>query len=140
MFIVFYRWVLSNKKQPMNQILLWIIVAISINLLLFLPAYYRKTDKLTDISYSCTFIILSIMMIIYHNVWIAGLMIIIRALRLWAYLLVRIINIKKDSRFDEMRNNRKKFMQFWLLQGLTVVIISIPLLLSSNNNFSSLFW
>ncbi|MEI8008345.1 MAG: hypothetical protein WCI00_02650 [bacterium] len=66
----------------MNQIFLGLTIALTINLLMFFPAYYWKTDKLTDISYSFTFIVLSTIMIIYHNTWIAGLMIIIRALRL----------------------------------------------------------
>ncbi len=120
----------------MNQIFLGLTIALTINLLMFFPAYYWKTDKLTDISYSFTFIVLSTIMIIYHNTWIAGLMIIIRALRLWMYLLIRIMKIKRDNRFDKMRNDRKKFIQFWLLQGITVAIISIPLLLSSNNHIS----
>ena len=122
----------------MNQILLWLTISLGINVAMFFPAYYWKTDKLTDISYAFTFIVLSTIMIYYHNTWIAGLMIIIRALRLWSYLLIRIIKIRRDTRFDEMRNDRKKFIQFWLLQGITVAIISIPLLLSSNNTISIL--
>jgi len=83
---------------------------------MFIPAYFFKTDKLTDISYALTFITLSLLMIIYQDIWIVSLMIIVRAIRLWTYLLIRIFKIQKDNRFDEMRNDRKKFIKFWLLQ------------------------
>ena len=123
----------------MGLLITWLILSIVINLIMFIPAYFLKTDKLTDISYALTFIILSSMMIIYQDIWIISLMIIVRAIRLWIYLLIRILKIKKDNRFDEMRNNRKKFIKFWLLQWISVAIISTSLLLSTSNDVW-IFW
>lgn len=118
----------------MTLLITWLILSISINLIMFIPAYFFKTDKLTDVSYAITFITLSLLMIIYQDIWIISLMIIIRAIRLWTYLLIRIMKIQKDNRFDEMRNNRKKFIKFWLLQWFSVAIISSSLLLSMSND------
>jgi len=118
----------------MELLIIWLIISIVINLIMFIPAYFFKTDKLTDISYALTFIVLSLLMIIYQDIWIVSVMIIIRAIRLWTYLLIRIFKIQKDNRFDEMRNDRKKFIKFRLLQWLSVAIISTSLLLSTNND------
>lgn len=118
----------------MTLLITWLILSIGINLIMFIPAYFFKTDKLTDISYALTFITLALLMIIYQDIWIVSFMIIIRAIRLWTYLLIRIMKIQKDNRFDEMRNDRKKFIKFWLLQWLSVAIISSALLLSTSND------
>lgn len=123
----------------MELLITWLIISIVINLIMFITAYFFKTDKLTDISYALTFIVLSLLMIIYKDIWIISLMIIIRAIRLWTYLLIRIMKIQKDNRFDEMRNDRKKFIKFWLLQWISVAIISTSLLLSTNNDVW-IFW
>ncbi len=123
----------------MTLLITWLVLSIWINLIMFIPAYFFKTDKLTDISYALTFITLSLLMIIYQDIWIVSLMIIVRAIRLWTYLLIRIFKIQKDNRFDEMRNDRKKFIKFWLLQWLSVAIISSSLLLSTNNDVW-IFW
>ena len=37
------------------------IIALGLNILMFIPAYIWKTDKLTDISYAVTFTLLGIM-------------------------------------------------------------------------------
>jgi steroid 5-alpha reductase family enzyme len=123
----------------MELLITWLTLSIVINLIMFIPAYFFKTDKLTDISYALTFIVLSLLMITYHNIWIISFMIIIRAIRLGTYLLIRIMKIQKDNRFDEMRNDRKKFIKFWLLQWISVAIISTSLLLSTSNDVSILW-
>jgi steroid 5-alpha reductase family enzyme len=113
-----------------------LIISILLNLLMFIPAFLFKTDKLTDISYSLTFILLSLIMIFYKDVYIVSILIIFWALRLGIYLLIRIIKIKKDKRFDNIRNSPLKFLGFWFLQGISVWLISVPLLLLNNNNVS----
>ena len=123
----------------MEPLITWLILSLWINLLIFIPAYFFKTDKLTDISYSVTFIVLAVLMIIYQNVFFASILIIIWALRLWTYLLIRIFTIKKDKRFDTMRASRTKFIKFWILQGISVWVILLPFLLSINNEIS-LLW
>ena len=97
----------------MNTLLATFIFSVGVNMLMFLPAYFFKTDKLTDISYALTFIALAIFGLINHAVTfpslILALMIFAWAIRLGAYLLNRIRKIGKDKRFDE---RREKFWSF----------------------------
>lgn len=112
------------------EILITLIVSLGINLAMFIPAFIFKTDKLTDISYAVTFVVvalfgffsgdISLLKIIY--VGAIGLW----AVRLGSYLLIRISKIGKDKRFDGMRENFFRFLRFWFLQGLTVWVVMIP--------------
>jgi len=114
----------------MNTILTLLAVSIIINLTMFVIAYYLKTDKLTDISYAVTFIVLAVSGLISANgtlpSTILTVMICIWALRLGIYLLQRIRKIGKDKRFDGRRENFWSFLGFWLLQGVTVWIVMLP--------------
>jgi steroid 5-alpha reductase family enzyme len=117
----------------MDFILWMFIVSLAINVFMFIPAFIIKTDKLTDASYSVTFIVVAIFGYLFSSKSTAHLycllMIILWALRLGIFLLVRINKLKKDSRFDGMRENFYKFLGFWLLQGVTVFIILVPSIL-----------
>jgi steroid 5-alpha reductase family enzyme len=113
--------------------LFWaLLISMVINLALFLPAYFLKTDKITDLSYSATFIILSIIGFVLSTkspAQIAGLvMIMLWALRLGGFLFIRVNIVGKDSRFDEMRPKFWSFLRFWAFQGLTVFIVLSPML------------
>jgi steroid 5-alpha reductase family enzyme len=63
------------------------------------------------------------------NKTILAIMIALWSLRLGGFLFIRIQKMKKDKRFDGMRESFTKFIKFWLLQGLTVWIILIPTIL-----------
>jgi hypothetical protein len=43
----------------MNIILWTLIVSLGINIFMFIPAFIYKTDKLTDISYAVTFMVVA---------------------------------------------------------------------------------
>ena len=60
-------------------------------------------------------------------------MILFWALRLGIFLFIRIKKIKKDRRFDGIRENFFKFFKFWFLQGITVWIILLPSLMFFNS-------
>ena len=110
-----------------------LIISIAINMLLFLPAYFFKTDKLTDVSYSLTFVVLALLAISTGGVTASSLilllMILIWAARLGSYLFLRIKKIGKDKRFDDMRGNFWSFGRFWLFQALTVWLVLLPSLM-----------
>lgn len=107
-----------------------LIVSVVLNLTFFTLAYILKTDKFTDITYAISFIVL-----ISFNLFIAdqvtfpliaaSIMIYLWAIRLGGYLMYRITKITKDDRFDEMREKFFSFLGFWILQAITVAIISI---------------
>ena len=51
-----------------------------------------------------------------------AMMVVLWGVRLAGYLLYRIVRIKRDARFDGIRENFWKFFQFWLFQGIAWVM------------------
>ena len=100
-----------------------------IQAVLFVPAFIRQTDKLTDFSYGLTFIILALFGLLQSaqtiGHYLLSLMIIIWALRLAVDLVIRIRKIRRDKRFDGMREKFFSFAGFWLLQGVSVWAIML---------------
>lgn len=97
----------------------------------FAIAATLRTDKVTDLSYGLTFILVSWTgLVLSKNLnLVTGLLIIavtIWGLRLGIYLFIRILKIQKDSRFDEIRGQFLSFLKFWLLQALTVWLVLLP--------------
>ena len=117
----------------MINLLYYFLLSIGLNLAMFVPAYIYKTDKLTDISYALTFLLITIIAFSLStqtlNKTILAIMIALWSIRLGAFLFIRIRKMKKDKRFDGMRESFTKFIKFWLLQGLTVWIVLIPSIL-----------
>ena len=130
---------LLNK---MGELFIFFLFAIGINLFMFIFAYLFKTDKLTDASYGLTFIFLSAYALLTKNLNLSKIILFILisvwALRLIVYLFVRIIHFGRDKRFDGRRENFFRFLNFWFLQGISVFIILLPVLLFSNKNNLSL--
>ena len=99
--------------------------SLAFNWVMFLIAFKRKTDTLTDISYALTFFALTAYGIVtgggdsvYH--WILAFMVTLWSVRIGGYLLMRIRKMGKDKRFDDKRDNFIKFGGFWTLQAVTV--------------------
>ncbi len=110
-----------------------LLFAIGFNVLMFIPAFFLKTDKLTDLSYSLTFIFV-ILYVFFSKPFSIGSFMILAMVLIWAirvglFLFIRIHKQKKDDRFDVMRKSFFKFLGFWLLQGLTVWVVLIPSIL-----------
>ncbi len=115
----------------LNFIIATLIISFIIQILFFSFAATFKTDKVTDLSYGLTFIILAWFGLLtnsniqpYH--WLIIAIISLWGLRLATYLFIRILRTKKDKRFDGVRENFLKFAQFWALQAISVWIISLP--------------
>ncbi|MBN2454529.1 DUF1295 domain-containing protein [Candidatus Woesearchaeota archaeon] len=111
----------------------YLLISLGIQVVMFLPAFKFKTDKLTDLSYALTFIILALLAFFLSSYsalkLVAMLMVVAWGLRLGTFLFIRIRKMKTDKRFDGIRENFFRFLRFWILQGLTVWIILIPVLL-----------
>lgn len=120
------------KHLKLFPMLYYLLLSMGINTLFFLIAYYKQTDKLTDITYALTFMLLAVIAftsneVVFEKI-IALLMVLMWAVRLGGFLFIRINTMQKDVRFDEMRSNFWSFSKFWMLQGLSVFLISIPIL------------
>ncbi len=125
----------------MDFILLALLIAIGLNLIMFIPAYFYKTDRLTDISYALTFIIIALIGFAHSSRMVGHfvllVMVLLWAMRLGGFLYIRIRRMKKDSRFDAMRGNFWSFLRFWFFQGLSVFLVLAAALLAWDKPFSS---
>lgn len=107
----------------------------AINLLLFLVAFKYKSDKLTDASYSTTFLVLVLLSLGLAQARNGYFLLLVAMVAIWAvriggFLLIRVIEKGKDGRFDGIREDFGKFAQFWLGQGASVWVLMLPVLLA----------
>jgi len=114
----------------LTAILVSFLVALGVNAAFFAVAAIRRTDVVTDLSYSLSFALLALALPdtgAHKPVQlIASLMVLLWALRLGGYLFGRILRIKVDHRFDEMRDKPLRFARFWILQAISVAVIMLP--------------
>jgi len=115
----------------MNPFALSAIAAVAVNAAFFAYAAARKTDVVTDLSYSLSFLLVSLALIAQGSAGGAAalapaMLTSIWAVRLGAYLFGRIRKTKVDHRFDGMRDKPLKFAKFWILQALAVFVILLP--------------
>ncbi len=105
-------------------------MALLLNAAVFVIAYLKQTDKLTDITYAGTFLLIAA--VLFAMCAGAGpslailLMVGLWSLRLGIFLGVRIHKIGRDKRFDGVRENFRKFAAFWLGQGFSAWVIMLP--------------
>jgi steroid 5-alpha reductase family enzyme len=117
-----------------HDLLFTLALSLGIQAVFFAFAAAFRTDKVTDLSYGLTFFVLAAVLLAHGDTsWgpqlaLAG-MVMLWALRLAGYLLYRIMRIKRDPRFDGIRERFWKFFQFWFFQGLIVWVIMLPTIL-----------
>ncbi len=122
----------------------YLLISIGINVLFFIPAYIFQTDKLTDFTYSLTYILLIVFLFFITPYSVLNLLlmsiVVLWALRLGIYLFIRINKMKRDKRFDGLRKSFVKFGGFWILQGFAVWVILIPSFFFMNSEVQRLCW
>jgi steroid 5-alpha reductase family enzyme len=115
----------------MTTILVSFLISLGVNGAFFAVAAIRKTDVVTDLSYSLTFAVVTITLLVAGGAPVTtqvvlAVFVLVWAVRLGAYLFRRILTIKVDHRFDGMRERPLRFARFWLLQAISVGIIMLP--------------
>jgi steroid 5-alpha reductase family enzyme len=114
---------------------LWTLaVSMAVQAVFFAFAATLKTDKVTDLSYGLTFVILALALLLTGNHagapgLVLALMVTLWGVRLAGYLVYRIVRIGRDARFDGVRERFWAFAKFWLLQGIAVWLIMLPVTL-----------
>jgi steroid 5-alpha reductase family enzyme len=105
-------------------------ISLAIQAVFFVFAATLRTDKVTDLSYSLSFVVLAVLLLAESRRALPHVTLAIMVgawgLRLAAYLFYRILAMGRDARFDGIREHFWKFFQFWLLQGMAVWIIMWP--------------
>lgn len=121
---------------------IFFLIIFAIQLAFFAFAAIRKTDLVTDLAYGSTFAIMAgvLYFISDHKdpVKLAiFLTILYWGVRLAGYLFIRVLAMKKDKRFDGIRENFFKFASFWSLQTVAIFIIMMPsfLVLTAEEEF-----
>lgn len=126
----------------LETIFLYLLISLLFNIVLFFIAFKLQSDKLTDISYALTFMLIATIGFTSNDITVYSsivlLMVFAWALRIGSFLLYRVIKVGKDARFDDMRSSFVKFGQFWVLQGLSVWVLMIPFVLAVGSASSAL--
>jgi steroid 5-alpha reductase family enzyme len=107
------------------------LIIVAIQIVFFIFASALKTDKVTDLSYSMTFVVMALILLFTGAQYavpqlLIALLITAWGLRLGGYLFLRIIRLKKDDRFDGIRENPLSFAGFWFLQAITIWLVLLP--------------
>jgi steroid 5-alpha reductase family enzyme len=118
----------------LNDLLLTLVVSLGIQAVLFAFAATFKTDKVTDLSYGLTFVVLAGWLLSKADMTAApplalAAMVIAWGVRLAGYLFYRIMTIGRDARFDGIREHFWPFFKFWFGQGIAVWVIMLPVTL-----------
>lgn len=121
------------------NLLIALLIIFLIQMVFFVFAAIKKTDKVTDLAYGMTFACMSAAIIVQTRNYnlthlLAALLVIIWGVRLSGYLFYRIQAIKTDKRFDGIREDVFKFAQFWTLQIIAIWIILLPFLIITQDN------
>jgi len=118
----------------LNQFFNLFLLIFASQILFFLVANTFKTDKLTDLAYGITFVIVVNLLFWQSKMTFFFLLptflVSLWGLRLATYLFIRILKIKKDQRFNKIRQKFWSFLKFWLLQALSIFTVSLSFILA----------
>lgn len=125
----------------LSYLLIPLVVTLIFNIALFLVAYWRKTDRLTDGAYAISFAAIAAIALLNSTVTGSSLLLValvfVWAARLGGFLVYRIWKSGKDKRFDAWRSNFWLLGRFWVLQAITAWVVMLPLLFAlSQDNLS----
>ncbi|MCH1488383.1 MAG: DUF1295 domain-containing protein [Pseudomonadales bacterium] len=104
---------------------LCVALAFIIQWLAFIPAFLWQTERFYDLTGSLTYLttlgaaLWAVEVITFRSLLLA-LLIAIWAVRLGSFLFLRVMQDRKDSRFDAIKKNGLRFFSVWTIQGLWV--------------------
>ena len=102
-----------------------ICVAYAIQWLVFIPSAIAPTEKFFDLTGSLTFIVVMTLAVVLSGRTDARTLLLLVLVGVWAarlgsFLFLRIRRAGADSRFDEIKKSRTRFLVTWTIQGLWV--------------------
>jgi len=104
---------------------LLVAIAFLLQWLAFIPAYIWQTEKFFDITGSASYIIVAGLALALGPARDARsvllfMLVVIWAMRLGVFLLLRVHRSGKDARFDAIKPSIPRFLMTWTLQGLWI--------------------
>jgi steroid 5-alpha reductase family enzyme len=118
----------------LDNLLFTLGMSLLVQAIFFAFAASLRTDKVTDLSYGLTFVVIAVALFLRSDA--TGLaplllvgMVVAWGVRLGSYLVYRIWSIGRDERFDGIREDFVRFLTFWLFQGVAVWLIILPVTL-----------
>ncbi|WP_196160029.1 DUF1295 domain-containing protein [Reinekea sp. G2M2-21] len=95
----------------------------------FIPAYHWQTERFFDLTGSLTYVFVSLAALVIAPVvtatkLVVAFCIVIWALRLGLFLVLRIRKDGKDGRFDDIKPNAGRFLTVWCIQALWITVTS----------------
>lgn len=114
-----------------NTLVSTLAISLLIQAIFFAFAATLKTDTVTDLAYGLSFVILAVLLSLRNDPsqsaqWVLSLMVVVWGVRLAGYLFYRILRMKRDPRFDGVRERFWSFFRFWLFQGIAIWVILLP--------------
>ncbi len=103
------------------------IIAVAIQWLAFVPAYYAQTERFFDLTGSITYITVAVVGVVAVGNWeprslVSAGLVIAWAVRLGWFLFQRVRRSGGDRRFDSIKPHFPSFFLTWTLQGLWVLL------------------
>ena len=103
------------------------LLAFAINWIAYIPANIKQTEHFYDLTGSITYISVIGFAVVFSGDLdtrglLAAIMVLVWAIRLGSFLVLRIRQDGKDDRFDEIKTNPLRFLSAWTLQGLWVIL------------------
>lgn len=116
------------------NLLLALVICLAIQIVFFVFAAFFKTDKVTDLSYGLSFVVLGWILLFLNKTFFAWQFLLVVLVTVWGirlsgFLFIRILKLKKDVRFDGVREDPLKFARFWLLQAVSIWLIMLPIII-----------
>ncbi len=103
------------------------VIAYAINIVAFVPAILRQTERFFDATGSATYLTVIIAALLLSDdvdarALIVGGLVVVWAVRLGTFLFARIRRDGRDGRFDAIKTDAPRFLMTWVLQGLWVFL------------------
>jgi steroid 5-alpha reductase family enzyme len=114
------------------SVLIALVMCLVIQTGFFIFAWMQRSDRFTDLSYGLTFVFVSVLYWLMSPTRLVQslvtVLVTLWGIRLAGYLYIRVMKLKRDARFDGIRENFKSFSKFWFFQGVAAWIILWPTL------------
>lgn len=127
--------------HPQHVLGLMAAVSFGIQVVAWVPAAIMQTEKFYDLTGSITYFFVSIVTLLVgskvdfeKNIFdqlqtrniVLTCMVLVWCCRLGSFLFMRISHDNVDHRFDGIRDVPLRFLNFWMVQGLWVIITGLP--------------